>query len=313
LLNNHTAASQAFAQVAGATQVPERFRLQARLLWAESLLASGDEEALRACAAELPALLADVQDYNTLLDFARQLSRAKGEFRALADQVYARGESAALQAFASATHPSQALDILFRLTRRQIYDFARAAEVLAFWRAMREDKKLWLWNNDNRWWGYLTFVLVAHLRTNDLAGAASLAQTTLEDPATPRTALPSILVPYYEELIRRGRAAEGLAAFEWIVTENPTRAGCATAYYWLALAAHGRGDASDVARLTENLLLSNAHTEVTYDKWMFEAKARLLQADLDPAKIPNQAVNFDAEYLDKALGAVQMDQTLLSP
>jgi len=312
LLGNHAAAAESFAQVAQATQVPERFRLQARLLWAENLLASGDEEGLRACAAELPALLAEVQDYNTLLDFARQLSRAGGELRSLADQVYARGESTALQGFASATHPAQALDMLFKLTRRQVYDFGRAAEVLAFWRALPGEKKLWLWNNDNRWWGYLSFVLLAHLDTGDLAGAASLAQATLDDPATPRTALPSILVPYYDEIARRGRAAEALAAFEWIVTENPTASGCATAYSWLAVAAYSRGDAAAVARLTENLLISNAHTDVTYDKWMFEAKARLLQAGLDPAKISTQVVNFDSKFLQKALRRLRDDLHFVS-
>jgi len=311
LLNNTSAAAEAFSQVAAAEQVPQRFRLQARLLWAENLIASGDEDALQACADELPRMLAGVKDFETLLDFARQLSRARGNFRALTDQIYALGERAALQAFSSASHPSQAIDVLFKLTRRQVYDFGRAREALAFWRALPEDKKLWLWNNDNRWWDYLAFILLAHLHTDDLDGARSFAQGLLEDPATPRIALPGLLVPYYEALIRRGRAEESLAAFEWIVTENPTQAGCAAAYYWLALAAHRRGDAAKVTELIGSLLVSNAHTEIAYDKWMFEAKARLLQSGLDPVKVTAQAVNFDKGYLEKALAELRADQQLL--
>ena len=307
LLENHSAAAEAFSQVAEASEVPQRFRLQARLLWAESLVASGDEQALRACAEELPALLAGVSDYETLLNFARQLAHAGGDLRALSKKIYGMGESLALQGFASATHPSQALEILFKLTRRQVYDFGREREALAFWRSLTEEKRLWLWNNDSRWWGYLAFVLLAHLRTDDFAGARTFAQSLLDDPAIPRTELPGLLVPYYDALIQRGGAQESLAAFEWIVTENPTQAGCATAYYWLALDAHRRQDASGVARLCENLLLSNAHTEVTYDKWLFEAKALLLQGGLDPENVPRQAVNFDTQYLRRALKAIQSD------
>ncbi len=299
-LGHHAAAAKAFGEVARAPQVPERFRLQARMLWAENMLADGDEEALQACAKELPDMLAGVQDYSTLLDFARQLSISKGELRTVANKVFSMGEEAALKAFSSATHPSQAIDILFRLTRRQVYDFGRSAKALAFWKALPESKKLWLWNDDNRWWGYLAFLLIAHLRTDDLRGAADFAKAALEDPATPRTALPAILVPYYEELVRVGRAAEALEAFRWIVTENPTRAGCAAAYYWLALDAHRRGDSGAVRQFTENLLISNAHTEVTFDKWMFEAKARLLQSNLDPSKVTVQAVKFDLSYLESA-------------
>jgi hypothetical protein len=311
LLNNHSAAAKAFSQVAAAAEVPQRFRLQARLLWAESLLASGDQKALRACAKELPTLLAGVEDYEILLNFARQLAHAGGDLRVLSRQIYDRGESLALQAFAAAGHPSQALEILFKLTRRQVYDFGRSPEALAFWRSLTGEKKLWLWNNDSRWWGYLAFVLLAHLRTDDLAGARTFAQSLLDDPATPRTALPALLVPYYEALIRHGGAAESLAAFEWMVTENPTQTGCATAYYWLALDAYKRNDTPAVARLCKNLLLSNAHTSVTYDKWLFEAKALLLQAGLDPARVSRQAVNFDTLYLQRALNAVQGDLKLL--
>jgi tetratricopeptide (TPR) repeat protein len=313
LLKNHTAAAEAFSQVATAVEVPQRFRLQARLLWAESLLASGDDQALLACAEELPRLLAGVQDFEVLLNFARQLSRSGGDLQGASDQIYSMGESVALQAFASATHPSQAIEILFKLTRRQVYDFGRSHEALAFWRSLSEEKKLWLWNNDNHWWGCLAFVLLAYLRTDDASSARTFAQSLLDDPAIPRAALPGLLVPYYDALLRRGGAEESLAAFEWIVTENPTQAGCATAYYWLTLDAYRRSDTSRVAKLSESLLLSNAQTEITYDKWMFEAKARLLQAGLEIESVDAQAVHLDREFLIKALAALGADLRSLRP
>jgi tetratricopeptide (TPR) repeat protein len=313
LLNNTSAAAEAFSQVAAAEQVPQRFRLQARLLWAENLIASGDEDALQACADELPRMLAGVKDFETLLDFARQLSRARGNFRALTDQIYALGERAALQEFSSASHPSQAIDVLFKLTRRQVYDFGKSRAVAAFWETLSDDKKLWLWSNDNRWWGYLAFVIMAYCRTDRLSEAGNLAQTLLGDPAIPRESLPTVLMPYYESLIVQGRAAEALDAFRWMVTENPTKAGCATAYYWLALESHRNRDQSEVLRLCDALLISNAHTEVTLDKWMLDAKARLLQVGLDPRSVTTQAVNYDGEFLQKALSALNADLESFNP
>ena len=307
LLKNHSAAAEAYSQVAAAIEVPQRFRLQARLLWAESLLASGDEQALQACAAELPTLLAGVQDYEVLLNFARQLSRSDDSLRPLAHQIYGMGESVALQAFGSAAHPSQAIDILFKLTRRQVYDFGNSRAVTAFWETLAEDKKLWLWSNDNRWWGYIAFVMMAYCRTDRLSEAGQLAQTLLGDRAIPREALPTVLMPYYESLIVQGRAAEALDAFRWMVTENPTKAGCATAYYWLALDAYRNGDQPELLRLCDSLLISNAHTEVTFDKWLFEARARLLLADFDVHRVSGQAVNFDAAFLEKAADTLGED------
>ena len=197
------------------------------------------------------------------------------------------------------------------LTRRQVYDFGHAREALAFWQRLPEGKKLWLWNNDNRWWGYVTLILLAHLQAGDPTEASQFAQSLLDDPATPRTALPGLLVPYYVALIRCGRAGEALKAFEWIVTENPTQSGCAPAYYWLALNAQRRGDKPSTTRWSESLLLGNTHTEITSDQWLLEAKARLLMNGLDPKKVSSQAVNFNNPYLGTALDEIQNDLRLL--
>jgi len=256
-------------------------------------------------------LLQGISDFETLLDFARQLSTSADELRPLAVDIFTQGQTLAQRAFASATHPSVALDIIFKLTCRQVYDFGRSPEATAFWESLSEQKKLWLWNNDNRWWGYVAFVLLAYVRTGRFSQATQIAKDTLNDPATPREALPTILIPYYEELILRRSSAESLEAFRWIVTENPTKVGCATAYYWLALDAYRRKETASTRTLCEALLASNPHTEVTYDQWMLESKARLLLADLNPSAIPAQESRFDPAWMEKAARQLRYHLTLL--
>lgn len=299
-LGNCSTAADTFRTIALHPGVPPRFRLQARLFCAENLIASGDAEAIRKWAEEIPGLLSGITDYDILLNFARQISRSDADLRPLALEIFSRAEALAHKSFAEASHPSIALGVLFKLTRRQIYDFGRAPDVVSFWESMGEEKKLWLWSNNSQWWGYIGFVLMAYIRTGNSARAARLAKESLEDPATPREALPAILLPYYEELIHQGSPGESLEAFRWIVTENPTQSGCASAYYWLALDAYDRADHAEVSLLCDRLLAANPHTEITHDQWMLEAKARLLLADLDSHAIPLQEVRFDAAWLEKA-------------
>lgn len=312
-LGNHAAAAAAYLRIAEAGEVPERFRLQSRLLWAENVLTTGKPAAVRAAAASLPAVLDQLEDFNLLLDFARQLSLSTDEFRALAKSFYEKGARLARQDFQEAAHPSLALDTLFRLTRRQVYDFGKSVEAITFWRELSDEKKLWLWNNDNRWWNYLALILLAHLRQGDFAGATRIAQDILQDPATPRTALPAILVPYYEQLILKGQIAEGLDAFRWIVTENPTRAGCAKAYYWLALEAYSTSNSEEVTRLCQALLLSNTHTEITSEQWDLEAKAHLLQEDLEPSRVPASAAHLNEKFVSRALSSIHRHLQIIKP
>ncbi len=313
LLKNYADAVTAFAAIAGSAQVPAAFRLQARMLWAENLLNSGDQQAIAACAKDIPAMLQGVQDYELLLNFARQLSRSKGEFRDASDKVFKLGEAAALKAFAAASHPSQAIDILFKLTRRQIYDFFGSESVISFWNDLPEQKRLWLWNDNNNWWGYQAFLLQAYLRTDNLDDARTLAKQLLDDPATPRTALPTVLIPFYDELIDKGSSAESLEAFKWIVTESPTKAGCARAYYWLALDAYRSADQRSLTTFVDLMRKSNAHTEVTLDQWYLEAKAILILGNLDEGSVPQQAVKFDKAFIRSAKAKLEKDLSKLEP
>ncbi|MFZ4777556.1 MAG: hypothetical protein ACOYM3_19475, partial [Terrimicrobiaceae bacterium] len=94
--------------------------------------------------------------------------------------------------------------------------------------------------------------------------------------------------------------------------ENPTKAGCATAFYWLALDAHRRGDAIATKRFSSDLLISNTHTEVTHDKWLFQAKALLLANGLQADRVSGQAVECDRSFLEKALLQIQRNLIALS-
>ncbi|MFZ4780449.1 MAG: hypothetical protein ACOYM3_34280 [Terrimicrobiaceae bacterium] len=133
----------------------------------------------------------------------------------------------------------------------------------------------------------------------------------MSDPSTPRTALPAILIPYYDKLIYKGSTAEALEAFEWIVTENPTKAGCARAYYWLALDARRLGSVEKTTKYLGLMQKSNAHTEVNLDKWMIKAKGLLLDANLDAEKVSKQAVEFESAFLLKARKEIETDTKIL--
>lgn len=312
-LGNHADAAKSYLAVADAEHVPTRFRLQARLRWAENLLASGDTASAEAAVKHLPSVLQSLTDYETLLDIGRQLSLEKSEVRKLSKAFYDKGAALAYQAFSVADHPSVANEILFKITRRQVFDFGKSQAAAQFWEDLPQEKRLWLWSNNNRWWGYLSLVLIAYLRSAQRKKAEQLAGSLLDDPATPREALPAILVPYYEELIFRKSVAESLDAFRWIVTENPTRAQCATAYYWLALDALYSGNNAEALRHCQSLLVANQHTEITYDQWMLEAKARLLLSKIERTAFTSQATQFDETWIEKARDELHRHLALLAP
>lgn len=118
---------------------------------------------------------------------------------------------------------------------------------------------------------------------------------------------PPFSFPYYDELIDKGSIAESLEAFKAIVTENPTKAGCARAYYWLALDAYRRADKNSIALNIDLLRKSNVNTEITFEKWQLEAKALLLLANLKESAVPRQAVNFYEAFIASAKLKLERD------
>ncbi len=158
---NAAAAAALYRRFSGVDSIPVRFRLQAQLLWAEALLQAGQVDALQEARPSIAAMLLNVQDPEILMDFARQLSAASPEFKDWGRELFEQAASMALQQFREAIHPAVAMDILFKLTRRQVCDFARFADALRQWESLDEEKKAWLWTPQTCFWEYLGLLVKA--------------------------------------------------------------------------------------------------------------------------------------------------------
>jgi hypothetical protein len=95
-LGNRLAEADAYLAFAEATAIPAQFRLQAFLRWVAATEKAGAVVNLDQVEARVRAVLADIQDYRTLLDAARQLALAGSRFRAIRQLASAEGEQKAL-------------------------------------------------------------------------------------------------------------------------------------------------------------------------------------------------------------------------
>ena len=149
-----------YGQVAA---MPIRLRLFAQVSWARNLIQSGQPDLILAAQQPLLDAINQTQDYELVLDVARQLILAPQELNALAEQVRARGETLANQALNNAEHPAVALSILFKLTRRQ-NDFGRFTAIVTGWEQLSAENRNWLWTPKGIWWEYLTLVFRAYVK-----------------------------------------------------------------------------------------------------------------------------------------------------
>lgn len=67
---------------------------------------------------------------------------------------------------------------------------------------------------------------------------------------------------------------------------------------------YAAGQKSEVHRLCQALLLSNAHTEITSEQWDLEARAYLLMADLDRSKFPAEASHLGEKFIRRAISVI---------
>ena len=179
VLGDHAAAAAAYRAYAEARDIPERIRLQAQLLWAQSLVVAGRADAMAEARPRMETVLGGVREFEVLLNFARQLAVADPNLEEWADEIFEQGADLARSEFAQAAHPSLAVEILFKLTRRQVLDFGRSADALAFWEGLSGEKKAWLWSTKSRYWEYLGLLVDAHLREqqfDDIAPEPMLAK-----------------------------------------------------------------------------------------------------------------------------------------
>ena len=282
---NHATAAALYRQFIEADAVPVRFRLQAQLLWMEALIRAGHPEALLEARPLIDAALNGVQDPEVLMDFARQLSAASPEFKEWGTELFDQATAMALRQFQEALHPSVAMDVLFKLTRRQICDFARYAAALRQWDELGEDKKEWLWTSRTCFWEYLGLLVKAFSMERRRDELEDFARSWIDDPATPPEGRVHIGIPFGRHLLNSQRYAEAFSLFDRLVRESPSHPLCVTAWYWKALVAHKKGDAPERNRCIACLRLAAGSKGATLHERQVIAKAMILLADLDVGRV----------------------------
>ncbi len=291
--------------------LPVKFRLQAQLRWAKALLESGQTDAVIEARPHITAVLAGIEDPETLMNFARQMSRTTPELASWVREIFDRGADLALQQFRAADRPAVALDILFKLTRRQVYDFGRSRDAIQLWESFDDRKRDWLWSTTSLYWEYLGLLVRAYERAGQMSHVDTFAQAWLDDPATPPEGRIHVGIPFGLWLVRRRRMTEALDLFARLVEESPTHPLSAHAWYWLSLAAikEDRFDlACDRAR---RIRIAQGLSIGMLDEWDLDAKALLIIADLDPAKVDSQAVNHSPERLQSMKRSIERDLAVL--
>lgn len=236
-LNHPGAAAQLYRQFFEAKHIPDRFRLQAQLRWAQQVILSGDADAFWESHALMEQTLSRVKDPEVLMNFARQLQFGPHELRSWGKEIYLQGETLALAQFGAVSHPTVAMNILFKLTRRQVVDFDRCSAAIDLWESFDAQKQDWLWSGCSVFWEYVGCLFTAYRRGRGSAAAEHFANGFLEDPATPSSGLPYIGIPCARHFIDEGHIEEGLALCERMTSCAPRHPFCSWAWYWMAVKA----------------------------------------------------------------------------
>ena len=306
-LDRPAEAAQAYRLFFEAPGVPDRFRLQAQLKWAQQLILSGDANAFWDAHDLMLRTLSHVQDPETLMNFARQLQFGPSELRSWGQEIYLQGETLALEQFNEATHPAEAINILHKLTRRQVLDFGRGAAAVELWEGLSARKTDWLWSESAIFWEYLGYLFAAYLQVNDPAGAEAFAADILEDPATPLSGLPHVAIPYARHLIDAGRADEGLVVCEQMANAAPLNPLCAWAWYWLALKAWREAEPDRAKAHARNIRAAQGLQPGILNGLRLDARALLILADLDPDQVDLAATSHTRAFLDEQNAVISAD------
>jgi len=302
------ASAAGFQAIATRADSPERFRLLAGVEAMRCLVLAGDEQALAEAAPQVLAAAQNIRDYVLLLDLARQMTQAPAELADHAGEVFARGEALAKVGFAAAEQPAVALEILFKLTRRQC-DFGRYAAIVQAWEQLPERTRDWLWTRDGLYWQYLGLVTTAYRARNRIAEADALSEKYLEDAATPPNGLAELGIPHALSLITRDNTASAFDWLDWLAWQAPTYPLCAYAHYWLALRAEKSGDTARRDACLQALALALGSSLGMSWKQALDAKRRLL-AGATPGQIAG-ATRYLPDFLQRQAEELQTDRARL--
>ncbi|MDD5198378.1 MAG: hypothetical protein PHC88_01120 [Terrimicrobiaceae bacterium] len=305
---NISVAASLFEKLSALKNIPPRFQVLATIEWMRCIIQLDDTEALDAAAPQLLATANQIQDYELLLDLARQMSQAPSQAADLAPQVFERGENLAVNLLASEENPTAALQILFKLSRRQS-DFGKDKSIIKQWEQLTAYQRNWLWTKAGVFWQYLSLVFDAYRHVGNFTQADSLAQQYLNDSATPPNGVAEIGIPQALSLIERNKTADAFKWFEWIVGQAPTYSACAYAYYWLALRSVQGNDRPKVQSNVQSLRLALGSSLGMHWKQELDVRCRLLSG-IPVAQIAAETT-YSIDFLQSQSSEIQQDQAKL--
>lgn len=283
---DHADAATSYWTYAQNNSQPQRFRAYALMRYALELFRAQQPELIEQAAPQMETALAQIQDYEVLLDVARQLRYARFQkAKTLAEDAYQRGKQMALQAFDNAGHPSVAVNIIFKFSRRA-FDFSRNDDIVTTWTRLDATKQQWLWSRNSDYWNWQELILRAYLVGGQLAQADSFGSAILNDSATPPEAVATVGATYLT-LKQKQSDFKGLFSISQRMAQDaPGNERTAIAYYWLALRAWKQNNEAQTKDLADRMLLALGKDCALFWKSNYQASAYCLKAGLDLSQIP---------------------------
>lgn len=308
-------AADYFDLVANEQSVPLHFQLQALINWVSCLVASGQTEVIVKAKEKILQAVNQIEDWELLLNLARHLLKISknSAVMALRRKILQKGEALAWKAFTDASHPSVALNILFKLTRRQVCDLNHSLQAIANWESLPETKRNWLWSEKAVFWETLSLIYRAFIRLKRDVEAEKFAQTYLQDPATPTVGVALLGITNAQALMKKeGRQKEALTWFTQISQEAPTHWQCAWAYYWQALAAWKKGDDAQMQTQAKRIQQVLGSQPGLAEEWNLYCRSELLLTELNTQKVfQKQSLSYREEFVEWAAKSIQSDLEML--
>jgi tetratricopeptide (TPR) repeat protein len=310
---DHTSAAKGYWNYSQNDSVPRRFRFYALLQWVNELIATGQPDLIAQAKPQIEAALPQINDYELLLDLARKIyfSRNHSTWRDFALQIFQQGKQMALQAFNAAGNPAIAVTILYKFCRRASNDFQDSDAVLSTWTQMTDEKKQWLWSEQQDYWYYIELVFRQYRETKRYADAEQFITPLLNDPATPPHGY-AILGSSYALMKYRQRDLPAMfSIYEEMAQAAPTHEWTSPAYYWFALRAWNHGSVAQTNAFVQKLLLALGKDCTLHWKRDFVASALCLKAGLNLSQILPQT-DISVDKLQERLQVIQTDLALLN-
>ncbi len=311
VLGNHESSARFYLMVAEQTDTPPRFQLQGLLQWLEETKKSGKEPDITKTKARLEKVLSRMTDCRLLLDAARQLALAGEPFKTIKEVVAAAAVKSAKNSFEKASEPSEALQILIHLTRRQYYDLFLGEGIHAYWDSFPTAKREWLWTQDAKFWEYLSLVVQSYEDADKSSETDMLADSLLQRATTPAHGVAQIATTYGEILVRRGDVKKGILYFEKAIPASPVNRVTANAYYWRALAARNKGDKPGVLENARMIRRCFGTRPALYWELALDSRAILLMGEVGKTGDQTAENRYTADYLVSQAEALEGDATQL--